>query len=120
MTEGRGRVAVITGASSGIGKEIAKQLAGQGWRVIAHGRDPARVAAAESEMRAATSVATVDFIRGDLCELSETNRMADEIAKLTDRVDLLINNAGGMRDRMAITSEGNEITFAATIWAISC
>jgi len=46
--------------------------------------------------------------------------MADEIAKLTDRVDLLINNAGGMRDRMAITSEGNEITFAATIWAISC
>ena len=48
------RVAVVTGASSGIGKETAKALAGQGWRIIALGRDPARSAAADVEIRAAS------------------------------------------------------------------
>ena len=43
------RVAVVTGASSGIGKETAKALAAQGWRVIAIGRDPVRTAAAEQD-----------------------------------------------------------------------
>ena len=52
------------------------------------------------------------MVRGDLCELAEVAAMAARIGDLTDRVDLLINNAGGMRDQMALTSEGNEVTFA--------
>jgi NAD(P)-dependent dehydrogenase (short-subunit alcohol dehydrogenase family) len=107
------KVAVITGASSGIGKEAAKALAAQGWHVIAHGRDAKRSAAAEMEIRAAAAPgARIDMVRGDLCSLADTARLTDAIRALTDRIDVLLNNAGGMRDHMEITSEGNEITFA--------
>ena len=49
------RVAVITGANSGIGKEVAKTLASQHWRIIALGRDAVRSRAAETQIRAVSS-----------------------------------------------------------------
>ena len=106
------RVAVVTGASSGIGKAAAKALAGQGWHVIAHGRDPERTAAAEAEIRASAPGAKVDMVCGDLSLMSDTARMANEIVALTDKVHALLNNAGGVRSELVITSEGNEATFA--------
>ena len=110
---GEGRVAVVTGASSGVGQAAARALAARGWHVIALGRDAGRTAAAVAEIRAAAAPgARVDAIRGDLALLSDTARMADEIAALTDRVHVLINNAGGVRAERVITAEGNEATFA--------
>ena len=105
------RVAVVTGASSGIGKETAKALAAQGWHVIALGRDPSRTVAAEAEIRAAAT-GQVDMIRADLSLIAEAERAADAIAALTSRIDILINNAGGMASRMVMTSEGLEQNFA--------
>ena len=107
------RVAVVTGASSGVGKAAAKALAAQGWHVIAHGRDPERTAAAEMDIRAAAVPgARVDMLRGDLSLLSDTARMAKEIAQLTEKVHATLNNAGGVRSDLVITPEGNEATFA--------
>lgn len=109
----RQKVAVVTGASSGVGKAAAKMLAAQGWHVIALGRDPQRSADAEAEIRAAGSPdAKVDMVTGDLALLADTARMAQEIARLTDRVDALLNNAGGVRAERHVTAEGNEATFA--------
>jgi NAD(P)-dependent dehydrogenase (short-subunit alcohol dehydrogenase family) len=106
------RVAVVTGASSGIGKETAKALAARGWRVIAVGRDPARIAAAEQEIRAASSTGKVNMIRADLALMADAARAARDISALTDRIDVLVNNAGGMAKRKVITSEGFEENFA--------
>lgn len=107
------RVAVVTGASSGVGKAAAKALAAEGWHVIAHGRDPGRTAAAAAEIRkAAAPGAKVDIVRGDLALLTDTARMAGEIRGLTDKVHALLNNAGGVRSERIVTSEGNEATFA--------
>lgn len=107
------RVAVVTGASSGIGKAAAKALAASGWHVIAHGRDPGRSAQAEAEIRAtARQGARVAMIRGDLALLSDSARMAEEICGLTGEVHALLNNAGGVRSERIITPEGNEATFA--------
>ncbi|MBW8785042.1 MAG: SDR family NAD(P)-dependent oxidoreductase [Novosphingobium sp.] len=113
MTETQ-RVAVVTGASAGIGKATAKILAGDAWRVIGTGRDPQRSTAAEAEIRAAArDGARVDFLRGDFTLMSDVKRVADEIKGLTDRIDVLINNAGGVRDQRYETAEGTEATFAA-------
>jgi len=112
MSDGNGRVAVVTGASSGIGKATAEALAAQGFRVIAHGRNAQRCAKAEADIRAASTSGEVDMIQADLSVMAEAARMAEEIARLTDRVDLLINNAGGMAGGLVLTSEGNDANFA--------
>jgi NAD(P)-dependent dehydrogenase (short-subunit alcohol dehydrogenase family) len=103
----------VTGASSGIGLEAAKALAAAGWRVIGVGRDPERSAAALAEIRAAASAGTgVDMLRADLALMADTVRLAKDVAARTNRIDVLINNAGGTCRARVVTPEGNEATFA--------
>ncbi|MQY21531.1 SDR family NAD(P)-dependent oxidoreductase [Nocardia macrotermitis] len=107
-------VAVVTGASSGIGRSTAAQLIALGWQVIGVGRDPRRCAEAVEQLGAAArDGGTFTMLRGDFTLMSEVRRVAGEIAALTSRVDVLINNAGGVRDRRIVTDEGTEATFAA-------
>jgi NAD(P)-dependent dehydrogenase (short-subunit alcohol dehydrogenase family) len=107
------RVAVITGASSGIGLSAAKALASQGWRIIGTGRDAQRIKAAESAIRAvAAAGVAVDVIAVDLASMRDAARAADTIASMTDRIDALLNNAGGTATERIVTAEGNEATFA--------
>jgi len=107
------RVALVTGASSGIGKSTAVKLVALGWQVIGVGRDPRRTAAAEAEIAAAAGDDGFTMARADFTLMSEVKRVADEVGSRTGRLDVLINNAGGVRDRQVITAEGTEATFAA-------
>ena len=112
------KVVVVTGASSGIGKATAVAFARAGWHVIATGRDPGRSAKAETELQdAASDDAKIDFLVADFCEMAQTKQVAEQIAALADRVDVLINNAGGVRDKRYETSEGLEATMAANHFA---
>lgn len=101
------RVAVVTGASSGIGKEVAKVLVAQGWRVIGTGRDERRMTEAAAEIGG-----KIEMLRADLSLMADARRLASEIAARTDRIDLLVNNAGCMTDRLEMTAEGLEANFA--------
>jgi NAD(P)-dependent dehydrogenase (short-subunit alcohol dehydrogenase family) len=114
VTASEPRVAVVTGASAGIGRAAAVALASRGWRVIGLGRDAERSAAAEAEIAAvAAPGVAVDFVRADLASMREVMRAAAEVKALTSRLDVLINNAGGVRSELVVTEEGNEATFAA-------
>ena len=114
MTDTAQNTVVVTGASSGIGKATAQAFAAMGWHVIATGRNPQRCDQAQADIRAAASAgARVDFLRGDFAEMADVKRVAGEIAALTGTIDILINNAGGVRDQRYLTAEGNEATFAA-------
>lgn len=113
MRHTENRTAVVTGASSGVGRAAAIELAGAGWNVIALGRDPGRSADALQAIRAvARPEAQIAMVTGALDSLADTARMADAVLALTDRVDALCNNAGGVRTARTMTAEGNEATFA--------
>jgi NAD(P)-dependent dehydrogenase (short-subunit alcohol dehydrogenase family) len=107
------RTALVTGASSGMGTVTAKALASQGWHVIAQGRDPERSASAEAAIRGSASPeARIDFIIADLSLMAEAAGLAAKVGELADRLDVMINNAGGVASARNITPEGNEATFA--------
>ena len=107
------RVALVTGASSGIGKSTAIKLVARGWQVIGVGRDPQRTAAAEAEIAAAAPDGGFTMVRADFTLMAEVKRVADQVGSRTGRLDVLVNNAGGVRDQQYITAEGTEATFAA-------
>lgn len=107
-----GRVAVVTGASSGMGRVTALALLRAGWDVIGTGRDETRIAAALASFEAEGLADRFTMLRADLSLMADAVRLAGEIAALTDRVHVLVNNAGGMTDRLVMTPEGLEANFA--------
>ncbi|MDY0011432.1 MAG: SDR family NAD(P)-dependent oxidoreductase [Rhodocyclaceae bacterium] len=112
-TDASAKVAVITGASSGIGLVMAKTLARQGWRVIGLGRDLGRSKVAQAAIRGVSTGPGVAMVMADLAVMAEAARAAREVATLTTWVDVLINNAGGTPAGRRETPDGLEATFAA-------
>ncbi|MFM5906368.1 MAG: SDR family NAD(P)-dependent oxidoreductase [Novosphingobium sp.] len=107
-------VALITGSSAGIGKSAARQMVAKGWRVIGTGRNPDRSAAAIEEIRAAAAHGgSFTMLQADFDSMAEVSKLAQQVLSITDRLDVLVNNAGGVRDRIIRTDEGTEATFAA-------
>jgi NAD(P)-dependent dehydrogenase (short-subunit alcohol dehydrogenase family) len=118
---GTAKVAIITGATSGLGEAAALSLASQGQRVLLVGRDAARGEDVAQRARAAGKAAGGDaeFLAADLFSLSDITRLAGEIGRRTDRVDVLVNNAGGSFQNLSVTKDGYERTFALNVVAPS-
>lgn len=91
-----GRVAIITGANSGIGFIEARALAARGATVVLACRTPARGEAARASILAGVPQADVRVAQLDTADLASVRRFADEMAQALPRLDLLINNAGVM------------------------
>ncbi len=111
-------VAVVTGATSGLGREIALELAGQRFRVVVVGRGADRAAATAHEVATATGNPKVDSVGvDDLGRMSDVRRLASALAANYPRISVLVNNAGAVFRRREVTPEGVERTFALNVLA---
>jgi NAD(P)-dependent dehydrogenase (short-subunit alcohol dehydrogenase family) len=119
MADSKGRTALITGATDGVGRVVARALAQQGWRVLVHGRYRPRGEALAREIEQAGGSAT--FLAADLASLAEVRRLADAVKQQTGRLDLLINNAGigsvGSVPGRQTSADGHELRFAVNYLA---
>jgi NAD(P)-dependent dehydrogenase (short-subunit alcohol dehydrogenase family) len=107
------RVAVVTGASSGIGLAAAEELARRGWSIALVGRDQDRLAAATQRVRTAAAVARavpIESFRCDFAVLDEVRALAASLRKAYPRIDVLANNAGGSLASRRATVDGFEAT----------
>lgn len=109
-----GRVAVVTGANSGIGLETASILVARGATVVLACRDndKARSAADQILARTGADAAKVHLVRLDLASLNSVRAAAGQIRSAFDRLDLLINNGAVMRPPYQRSADGLELTFA--------
>jgi retinol dehydrogenase 12 len=108
----QGRVCVITGASSGIGKAAARELARLGATVALVCRDSGRAEAARAEIRTATGNDAVEVLLADLSSQVEIRRLARELLGRYPQIHVLINNAGVLNRRRTTTVDGVETVFA--------
>jgi NAD(P)-dependent dehydrogenase (short-subunit alcohol dehydrogenase family) len=104
-----GKIAVVTGANSGLGLETAAGLAAKGATVVMACRDPARGTAALAEVRRRAPGANVELMALDLADLSSVRRFAETFASKHPRLDILCNNAGVMALPLQKTRDGFEM-----------
>jgi NAD(P)-dependent dehydrogenase (short-subunit alcohol dehydrogenase family) len=107
-----GKTCVITGATSGIGREAALQLARKGAALVLVGRNARRADAPNEWLKERVPGAAVTVRIADLSRLDELRRLAGDLARTLDKIDVLVNNAGAMFDRHVLTPDGFERTFA--------
>lgn len=108
----RGKICLVTGASSGVGKVTATALAKAGATVVGVARDSERARAALEEIRRDSGNASVDFIYADLSLQSGVREAAAAFLARHDRLHVLVNNAGAAFPKRELTADGIERTFA--------
>ena len=106
-----GRVCLVTGATSGIGKASAKALAAQGAELLIAGRDRQRTEDTVRWIRSETGNGTVQFLLADFCDLSQVRAMARAFQERYTRLDVLVNNAGAFDNTRHDTPYVVERTF---------
>jgi NAD(P)-dependent dehydrogenase (short-subunit alcohol dehydrogenase family) len=113
---------LITGATDGVGKLVARRLAEAGARVLLHGRSQEKGEAVLREIRDATGSDRLEFLRADLASLDEVRGLAETVPAKYERIDILVNNAGiggGIKGAMRreTSRDGHELRFAVNYLA---
>lgn len=108
--DAKGKVVVVTGATSGLGQATAIDFAKRGAKVVVVGRDAARANETLAQIRAAG--ADGDVVLGDVATIAGAKAVAAAILQKAPKIDVLVNNAGGQFKSMTKTADGVEQTFA--------
>ncbi len=103
---------LVTGSTDGIGRQTALDLANRGKAIWLHGRNEERCRSALAEIRRRSGNETLRCFVADLADLSQVQRLAEEVKTAGIRLDVLINNAGVFRHKRELTPDGFEMTFA--------
>ncbi len=107
-----GKRVLITGATNGIGKQAALELAKMGADVLIVGRDENKTRQVRADLKALSGSSTIDMLVADLSSMDEIRRIADEFRAKNDRLDVLLNNAGAAFTEYRASVDGYEMTFA--------
>ncbi len=107
-----GKTVLITGATDGIGKQVAMAIASQGARVLVHGRTPLKSENASREIKSVTGSDEVVPIVADFSSLHEVRQLVDTISDEHPKIHVLINNAGVYMNERRLSADGYEMTFA--------
>src|SRR5882672_1730927 len=108
----KNKVCVITGGTDGIGKAAAYGLAVQGARLLVHGRDPYKGVRAVAELKTRSGNPDIEFLQADFSSLADVRRLAAVLMERAPRIDVLVNNAGGIFGKRTVSKDGQEMTFA--------
>jgi NAD(P)-dependent dehydrogenase (short-subunit alcohol dehydrogenase family) len=115
----KGKIALVTGATDGVGRFVAGKLGEAGMEVIVHGRDAGRGREVVAGIEARGGRA--HFIAADLSDLAEVRALAQSVSQRTNRLDLIINNAGigsgGSAAKRQTNAAGCELRFAVNYLA---
>src|SRR6266853_4110986 len=107
-----GKICIITGANSGIGKETALGLAQMGARVVMVCRNVEKGKAALEEIRRESGSSQVDLLIADMSSQASVRALAEQIQQEYPRLDVLVNNAGGAAPAGTLSADGIEMTLA--------
>ena len=117
MTDSTGATILVTGATDGLGRRVALELAERGATVLLHGRDKGRCEATLEEVRRQTASEGSQYYLADLSSLGAVRDLAEQIFSEHDRLDVLVNNAGVIAREREETEDGYELTFAVNYLA---
>ena len=108
----RGKIALITGATNGIGRVTAQGLAQRGAIVVLVGRDADRARRAAEDIKNQTADSTVHILLADLSSQAQVRHLAGEFKQRFPRLNVLVNNAGAVFARRQVSVDGIEMTLA--------
>ena len=111
----KGKLAIVTGPTSGIGREIATQLAAQGAEVVLACRDVAKGQATLEEIARRTGAKAVSVIQVDVANQASIREFAKAFRNTHSRLDVLVNNAGLNSRTRRQSADGIELTFATNV-----
>lgn len=111
------RIAVVTGASRGIGAKACERLAASGWRLVLVAKNPERLEQQARRLQAMDSGCVLSTHSLDLGDLAQVSALASTLLERLERLDALVNNAGVIQSTWELTPQATERTLATNVLA---
>ncbi len=112
MRELQEETILVTGATDGLGRRVARELAERGATVLLHGRSRERLEATFEEIREGTGSEKLGYYLADLSSLGQVRGLAEQVISDVERLSVLVNNAGIISGERKESEDGYELTFA--------